>query len=79
MFELYFSDLTPEAQERFLAFYRVYDETEYNWDLFPIATFEVPEEVDFEGDVEDEQVSLFDLENIPVIQVSEDDVIEEEE
>lgn len=79
MFELYFRDLTPEAQERFLEFYRVYDETEYNWDLFPIATFEVPEEVDFEGGVEDEQVSLFDLENIPVIQVSEDDVIEEEE
>lgn len=79
MFELYFRDLTPEAQARFLEFYRVYDETEYNWDLFPIATFEVPEEVNFEDNAEDEQVPLFDLENISVIQVSEDDVIEEGE
>lgn len=80
MFELYFRDLTPEAQKRFLEFYRVYDETEYNWDLFPVATFEVPDEVDFEGGIdEDESVPLFDMSDIPVIQVSEDDVIEEGE
>jgi hypothetical protein len=39
-FEIYFKDLTPEAQGRFLAFEEMADPKEGNYDVFPIAVFE---------------------------------------
>ena len=38
--ELYFSDLTPEAQARVLEFYQVESEADMNWDVVPLATLE---------------------------------------
>ena len=38
--ELYFSDLTPEAQARVLEFYQVESEGDMNWDVVPLATLE---------------------------------------
>ena len=37
MFEIYFSDLTPEAQERFLASCGLSSAAEGNYDVFPIT------------------------------------------
>ena len=37
MFEIYFSDLTPEAQERFLAACGLSSASEGNYDVFPIT------------------------------------------
>lgn len=39
MFEIYLSDLTPEAQQRFKEFLG-FDPAEENYDLFPIAVME---------------------------------------
>ena len=41
--EIYFNDLTPEAQERALAAAGIEDASEANWDCFPIATMEFEE------------------------------------
>lgn len=37
-FEIYFTDLTKEAQERFLRAEGLKDSREGNYDIFPIAT-----------------------------------------
>lgn len=42
--EIYFSDLTPEAQERALAAAGIKDASDANWDCFPIATLDFEEE-----------------------------------
>ena len=39
--ELYFSDLTPEAQARVLEFYQVEPEADMNWDVVPLVTLEL--------------------------------------
>ena len=41
--EIYFNDLTPEAQERALAAAGIKDASEANWDCFSIATMEFEE------------------------------------
>ena len=46
LFELYFSDLTPEAQSNILECAGLKDETEANWDCFPITTIEFEDEDD---------------------------------
>lgn len=38
MLDIYFSDLTPEAQKRFLAFYNLSNAAEGNYDVFPIIS-----------------------------------------
>ena len=43
MFEIYFSDLTPEAQERFLASCGLSNAAEGNYDVFPITAIPTPE------------------------------------
>ena len=43
MFEIYFSDLTPEAQERFLASCGLSSAAEGNYDVFPITAIPTPE------------------------------------
>ncbi|MDY5338674.1 MAG: hypothetical protein SPG83_03900 [Intestinimonas sp.] len=43
MFEIYFSDLTPEAQERLLASCGLSSAAEGNYDVFPIADIPTPE------------------------------------
>lgn len=48
MFEIYFSDLTQEAQERFLASCGLSSSTEGNYDVFPITAIPTPE-MDREG------------------------------
>ena len=42
-FEIYFSDLNPEAQERLLKFVGATDPSEMNWDMdiLPIATLDI--------------------------------------
>ena len=45
MFEIYFSDLTPEAQERFLAACGLSSASAGNYDVFPLTA--IPE-VDWE-------------------------------
>ena len=42
--EIYFSDLTPDAQERALAAAGVENASDANWDTFPITTLEFEEE-----------------------------------
>ena len=42
--EIYFNDLTPEAQERALAAAGVEDASDVNWDIFPITTLDFEEE-----------------------------------
>lgn len=37
-FEIMFTDLTEEAQQRLLDFYGVQSATDMNWDVFPITT-----------------------------------------
>ena len=39
-FELYFSDLTPEAQTRVLEFYQIESQEDMNWDVVPLVTLE---------------------------------------
>ena len=36
--ELYFADLTPEAQTRVLEFYNIKSPESLNWDVVPLAT-----------------------------------------
>ena len=43
MFEIYFSDLTPEAQERFLAACGLSSASAGNYDVFPITAIPIPE------------------------------------
>ena len=43
-FEIFIDDLTPEAQERFLAFIGVDDAKETNYDVFPLATVDIEED-----------------------------------
>jgi len=38
LFEIYFWDLTPEAQKRYLEFMEVSDPKELNEDVFPITS-----------------------------------------
>ena len=38
--ELYFSDLTPEAQARVLEFYQIESPEDLNWDVVPLVTLE---------------------------------------
>ena len=47
-FEIYLTDLTPEAQKRFIEFYG----DDGNFDVFPLATFEC-------DDFDDEDEDLF--------------------
>jgi hypothetical protein len=42
--ELYYSDLTPEAQEKYLKVQGVSDSSELNWEVNPIAIIEVEED-----------------------------------
>ena len=44
--ELYYSDLTPEAQKKYLEVQGVSDASELNWEVNPIAIIEVEEEED---------------------------------
>lgn len=39
--ELYYSDLTPEAQAKYLKVQGVSDSSELNWEVNPIAIIEV--------------------------------------
>ena len=51
--ELFFNDLTPAAQEKYLKVQGVSSASELNWEVSPIAIIEVeenPEEVGFCGD-----------------------------
>ena len=43
-FELYFKDLTEQAQAELLKTIGIEDASELNWDIFPITTIEVEEE-----------------------------------
>jgi hypothetical protein len=43
-FDIMFSDLTAEAQERYLKFQGVSDESELNWEVMPLATIDREEE-----------------------------------
>ena len=40
MFEIYFKDLTQEAQKELLKYAEIADPSEANWDVFPVATIE---------------------------------------
>ena len=44
MLEIYFSDLTPEAQERFLAACGLSSASAGNYDVFPLTAIPIPEE-----------------------------------
>lgn len=48
MFEIYFYDLTPEAQERFLAACSLSSASAGNYDVFPITAIPITE-VDWES------------------------------
>jgi len=48
-FEIMFSDLTPEAQKRYLEFQKVSDPSELNWEISPLATIDVEDETGTEG------------------------------
>ena len=50
--EIYFSDLTPDAQERLLEFEGVSDQSECNYDFTPIAILEREIEIDLDEDPE---------------------------
>lgn len=43
MFEIMFSDLTPEAQQRFLAYMEMADASEGNYEVFPITIIDYNE------------------------------------
>jgi hypothetical protein len=44
--ELYYNDLTPEAQKRYLKVQGVSDASDLNWEVSPVAIIEVEEERD---------------------------------
>ena len=49
--ELYYNDLTPEAQKKYLKVQGVSDASELNWEVSPIAIIEVEDEdKQFEND-----------------------------
>lgn len=48
-FELYFDDLTPEAQARFLDAAGINDPAEANWDLLPITWMDFEVDIDMES------------------------------
>lgn len=51
LFEIYFEDLKPEVQKRLLKFCKLKDQYQMNWDVFPLAEIEEPEEGwDYEAD-----------------------------
>lgn len=55
MFEIYFEDLKPEVQKELLKFCKIKDQYVMNWDTFPLAEIEEPEEGwDYETDEEEE-------------------------
>ena len=41
MVEIYFDDLTPSAQKKVLKEAGIADPKEANWNIFPIATYEI--------------------------------------
>ena len=43
--ELYFRDLTAEAQESYLELHGITDPAEGNFDILPICVFDQPEEL----------------------------------
>ena len=43
-FEIYFTDLTPDAQKRILEFEGVKDYKDLNWNTFPITIITLEEE-----------------------------------
>lgn len=47
-FEIYFNDLTEEAQKELLMFMGISGSTEMNWDVFPITTITKEEDNDTE-------------------------------
>lgn len=49
--ELYYDDLTPEAQARLLDTVGIKSPTEMNWDVFPITVISFEEEEEDEGEV----------------------------
>lgn len=44
-FEIMFDDLSEDAKKRFLSFLRLDDPKDGNYDTFPIATFDIEEDV----------------------------------
>lgn len=42
--EIYFRDLNPDAQKRFLEFTKTTSESDGNWEVMPIAIISKPEE-----------------------------------
>ena len=48
VFELYFSDLTEQAQQSLLKAAGMQDQAENNWDVFPITTMTFEHEEDEE-------------------------------
>jgi len=60
--EIYFSDLTPEAQKKVLEFYRISSPEEANLDVMPLAVIPEPENtitIEVEGGV------VTDVRNLP--------------
>ena len=51
--ELYYNDLTPTAQKKYLKVQGVSDASELNWEVNPIAIIEVEEE---EGDLKNDML-----------------------
>ena len=51
VFEIYFSDLTEEAQKKFLEVEGIENPEEANYDVFPIASIEIEEEENEECEV----------------------------
>ena len=47
-FEIYFNDLTEEAQKELLSFMGISGSSEMNWDVFPITTITKEEDEDRE-------------------------------
>ena len=48
-FEIFFEDLTPDAQKRLLEAAGLTQEYEANWDVFSLATIDILEEGEGEG------------------------------
>lgn len=42
--DIYFSDLTPEAQQSVLELFRIRTPEEVNWDIFPIFQLDGPDD-----------------------------------
>lgn len=48
-FEIYFCDLKPNVQQEILEAYNIADESEMNWDTFPLFTLFLSDLVDVEA------------------------------